>query len=97
MPQLPDDKLGWIEPVFYGNVNGEPLGVFTDEQMAKIQAGYGCPRCWQEFKIIFTKCPVCELDLQKHGFADSVRPMPEEWKPGPDDDRVMKPLRRAKT
>ena len=82
---MPDDKLGWIEPVFYGNVNGEPLGVFTDEQMAKIQAGYGCPRCWQEFKIIFTKCPVCELDLQ------------DEWKPGPDDDRVMKPLRRAKT
>jgi len=96
VPQLPESKLGWMEPVFYGYVDGEPLGVFTPEQMEKIQSGYGCPRCWQEFTIVFTRCPVCDLDLEKHGFVDSVKPMPDEWKPGPDDDRIMEPLKRSR-
>ena len=91
------NKLGWMEPVFYGVVDGEPLGVFTPEQMDRIQAGYACPKCWQQFEMIFTKCPVCQLDLTKEGFASQVREFPEEWKPGPDDDRIMQPLRRAKT
>ena len=77
------DKLGWIEPVFYGHVDGEPLGVFTPEQMDKMKSGYACPRCWQQFTVILTKCPVCQLDLTPNLDAQ-VREYPEDWAPGDD-------------
>jgi hypothetical protein len=77
-------KLGWLEPVFYGHQDdGEPIGVFSPEQWKKIQAGYACPRCWQEFQMVFVKCPVCQLDL-KQNLDPQIVDYPEEWTPGPD-------------
>lgn len=77
------DKLGWMEPVFYGYVNGEPLGVFTPEQLDRIKSGYACPRCWQQFGVIMVRCPVCQLDLTPN-LDLQVRDYPEDWVPGDD-------------
>lgn len=81
-------KNGWLEPVFYGPGENGPVGAFSPEDYAKIQAGYACPRCWQEFAMILPKCPVCGADL-RHNLDPHIVEYPEDWVPG---DREKKPL-----
>lgn len=86
MPQS-GSKLGWMEPVFYGHTeDGQPIGAMSPEQFERIRQGYGCPRCWQEFAIVFTKCPVCQLDLSGN-LDPQVREYPVDWTPGDDREK----------
>ena len=83
-------KNGWLEPVYRGFTDdGQPIGMFSEEDFEKIRAGYGCPQCWQEFTIIMVKCPVCGKDLSSN-LDPSIRPVPDGWAPGPDHDYKMK-------
>lgn len=87
---MAESKLGWMEPVFYGHQeDGQPIAALSPEQFEKVRQGYGCPRCWQEFTVILTKCPVCQLDLT-HNLDPQVVDYPEEWVPG--DDRIKRPV-----
>lgn len=83
--RLPN-KLGWMEPVYWGHQqDGRPLAALSPEQFEKVRQGYACPRCWQEFQMVFVKCPVCQLDLSPN-LDPQVAEFPDEWKPGPDND-----------
>jgi predicted amidophosphoribosyltransferase len=80
-----------MEPIYYGTdtETGEPIGVFAPDQWERIKAGYACPRCWQEFSMIFTKCPVCQLDLTQN-LDPQIREYPAEWTP--NEEQTKRPL-----
>ena len=65
-----------IKPVYtYDPKDGSDL-VFslTDEDFDKIQKGYGCPRCLEDFNGVFlTVCPVCSHKADLADFQDWKR------------------------
>lgn len=77
-------RLAALKPIFSEvQPDGSVLFGLTDEDLAKVQAGYACPNCLEDFRGKWlAKCPLC-----KHEFDVSrdIVDAPAYWLPDPSD------------
>ena len=63
--------------------DGTPLFGLTNEDLAKVQAGYACPHCLEDFRGKYLpKCPTCGHQRDIHR---DIVDAPAHWRPDPDD------------
>lgn len=73
-----------IRPI-YIDENG--LAALGPEDFQKVVAGYGCPRCWEDYNGVYhVTCPVCSYTRD---LAEDIKPTPRHWLPSPPDQDVV--------
>lgn len=70
--------VGWMVPIMKRTdpYTGDVLNGLGPEDFARVQAGYGCPKCLAMFKTYLVKCPAC---LYMRDVEKDVEATPDLW------------------
>lgn len=63
-----------ITPIYSKHDGERWIFGLSEEDFARVQAGYACENCLEPFTMWVASCPVC-----KHENRHDVVPLPREW------------------
>lgn len=77
-------RLAGLKPI-YSEVlpDGNILFGLTNEDLAKVEAGYACPQCLEDFRGKYL--PVCPLCKHQRDISRDIVEAPPHWRPDPSD------------